>query len=742
VENFERWKTGEKIEGRYEILRILKGGMGVVYVCYDNETGYPIAIKTFQDKCFPDEKAKKDFVREAEIWIRLGKHKNIVKAHWVNNISRKPYIFLEYVSHSSDGKNTLRHYMQSNLDLAKTLNFAVQFCDGMVYARRKVLGLVHRDIKPENVMITPDGVVKVTDFGLARSVQYVERHVFEIDPSVKTGFDDLAFDVSRGGGTPSYMAPEQFPEWILNYFGENSRPITSQADIYAFGLVLYEMVTRRHVFQTDKTEEQRIRNEAKAIAQKMCQDTKYLEIFMAYVYCFLKSESMEPRKISTGHKRMDEIIANCLRNEPKERYSDFEELRGELDDVYYRLTDTHISIEMGETEHQAWELSNIGVSLFELGRVDEGIVTLRKSVELENDARTHINLGEAYVKKGWTDLAIKEFEEAAKLDPNGAEAYNNLGAVYLEKGLTDQAITEFKRALELNLNIPMAHYNLGNAYRRKGLLDQAIAEYKRAIQLNPDLVEVQYNLGVSYFNKGLLDQAIAELTRTTELDPNYAMAHNSLGLAFDRKGWTDKAIAAYRRAIELNPNYADACNNLGVAYVEKGWLDQAIKEYKRAIELNPNLAEIYYNLGGAYEKKGLIDEAITAYKRAIELNPNNAEAYDNLGKAYASKGWIDHAATEFKRAIELNANLAEAHYNLGVAYATKSLKDEAITELKKAVELNPNLVLAHFNLAVLLYYSKRFDLAWKHVRIAEKLGMPTQNIHYLINKLREVYPEP
>lgn len=93
----EKWKIGEKIEGRYEIHDIRKGGMGIVFLCYDHDWKRPIAIKIFQDKYFTSRESVGRFMREAETWVRLEKHKNIVRANYVQNISGRPYIFLGFV---------------------------------------------------------------------------------------------------------------------------------------------------------------------------------------------------------------------------------------------------------------------------------------------------------------------------------------------------------------------------------------------------------------------------------------------------------------------------------------------------------------------------------------------------------------------------------------------------------------------------------------------------------------------
>ena len=224
-----RWQIGDKIENRYEVHDIKggegKSGFGIVYICYDHEFKAPVAIKTFQERFFFSQKARDDFTNEALTWIKLDKHKNIVKAYYVKNIEGRPYIFQEYVA----GGNLDDWLYTKQLDLPLALNFAIQFCNGMDYACEK-MGLIHRDIKPGDILLTVDKTVKITDFGLAKAIE-VKTEQMEV-PS------DLSYVQSSVAGTPLYMAPEQF----------TGREIDTRADIYSFGIVLYQMVANGYPY--------------------------------------------------------------------------------------------------------------------------------------------------------------------------------------------------------------------------------------------------------------------------------------------------------------------------------------------------------------------------------------------------------------------------------------------------------------------------------------------------------------
>jgi len=160
------WKEGEVIENRYIIEALHRGGMGLVYEAFDPETIRYYALKTFQEQFLWDEKVVQLFIKEAEIWVKLGKHPNIVTAELVKIIDGKPYIFLEFIT----GTDLEKLIGDRELGLKEAIEYAIQFCNGMDYAFKEI-GLIHRDIKPSNCLINREGIVKITDFGLGKVLE-------------------------------------------------------------------------------------------------------------------------------------------------------------------------------------------------------------------------------------------------------------------------------------------------------------------------------------------------------------------------------------------------------------------------------------------------------------------------------------------------------------------------------------------------------------------------------------------
>ncbi|MCZ7583767.1 MAG: serine/threonine protein kinase [Deltaproteobacteria bacterium] len=343
---------GETIENRYRVFDRKRGGMGLVFLCEDLGTrrdGRPVrvAAKTLLPELHKTSGASDRFYNEASLWVELGKHPNILLALYVKRIDGYPFIFMEFVEGYRDrGVDLAGWIARGRLPSTVALNFGMQFCNGMMRAQRFFEGrgmrFVHRDVKPQNILINKNLRVKITDFGLSKAVPDADRVELQ---ATSFGDDNAEDGLSKAGtviGTPRYMAPEHW---------RNASSADIRSDVYAFGCVLYEMLTGAPAFRG--------------------KDLK--ELYDAH----MKGLPRPPSAVVPGvSQKLDRIVASCVRRDPAARPGDFLELMHALTDAFRdeggnaswvdpsALTDREDSID---------DLLNKSLSLFELGHEADGV---------------------------------------------------------------------------------------------------------------------------------------------------------------------------------------------------------------------------------------------------------------------------------------------------------------------------------------------------------------------------------
>jgi serine/threonine-protein kinase len=216
--------------GSYEITALLgKGGMGEVYRARDIKLKREVAIKILPEEFSRDADRVSRFQREAEVLASLN-HPNIASIHDVQETDGYRFLVMELV----EGETLAEHIARGPLPIEEALSIARQIAEALEAAHEK--GIVHRDLKPANVKLLPDGKVKVLDFGLAKAMEHTPATTLSNSPTV------MGMAATNAGmilGTAAYMSPEQ----------ARGLPVDRRADIFAFGCVLYEMLTGRQAFQ-------------------------------------------------------------------------------------------------------------------------------------------------------------------------------------------------------------------------------------------------------------------------------------------------------------------------------------------------------------------------------------------------------------------------------------------------------------------------------------------------------------
>jgi tetratricopeptide (TPR) repeat protein len=203
----------------------------------------------------------------------------------------------------------------------------------------------------------------------------------------------------------------------------------------------------------------------------------------------------------------------------------------------------------------------------------------------------HNNLGLAYDMIGKYEIAIKELNEALRLNPDYIEVHNNLGMTYDRMGMPDQALDELNEALKLNPDYAEAHCNLGNIYASYGRYEEAVVEVQEALRINRGLAIAHNNLGNIYSLQKRNEEAIQEFKETLHINPDYAPAHNNLGNAYAETGRHEDALREFHEALRLNPEFPEAHLGMGLVYYAQNSFDRAAQAMIHAVCLNPAFLE-------------------------------------------------------------------------------------------------------------------------------------------------------
>jgi Tfp pilus assembly protein PilF/predicted Ser/Thr protein kinase len=483
--------------GHYEIVSKLgEGGMGAVYRAVDTNLGRQVALKVISRASISDED-KRRFAREAKSASALN-HPNVVTVYEYSAEAGLDFIVMELV----EGAPLNEILKRGETPLSTLLDYARQVAAALTKAHGA--GIVHRDLKPGNIMITPDGVAKVLDFGLAKRSQGPEGP----DGETMTAVTQAGIVM----GTPAYMSPEQ----VLGEAADHS------TDIFAFGVILYEMVCGQRPFKgedTAATLRQILHKEpppppdtapeaVKALIGKCLQKSRQHRLrSMAEAVALLSSSGPLRLPVSRSRGRVAALagglvvlgIAGSLlwcaagRRAPAAHSVA----------TTYPTASTHptatASVGLDSVDGTSSELTIRARGLLrrydKTGYLDRAIRLLESA--LEKDAKfaaAYATISEAYLRKGhsvtsadnhWLKLARDSAAQAVSLNPDLAEAHTSLGEVLLEGGETDRAKGEIDRALQLD---PLSSRACLAMAKLQAKLDAVSAEtlYGKAAALAPD----------------------------------------------------------------------------------------------------------------------------------------------------------------------------------------------------------------------------------------------------------------
>ncbi|MFN0149657.1 MAG: tetratricopeptide repeat protein [bacterium] len=272
-------------------------------------------------------------------------------------------------------------------------------------------------------------------------------------------------------------------------------------------------------------------------------------------------------------------------------------------------------------------LVNLGASLAQSGRVDEGVGFFRRAIELApQDGDVRMKLGALLNAHGRSAEAAAEFQQGVESDPTSAEGNFNRGIALSSQNRAADAVLAYEAALQLDPEYVEAYVNLGVELARLSRGDEAVAAYRNALRIRPDFAEARNNLGVELARQGKLDEAIAEYQSAMRIDPDYTKPYENLGRAYRLQNRSDEAIAQYRKFLALEPGNANAHADLGAILGRAGKTDEAIREFLEAVTIAPDNFGARHNLALAYEAKGEVEKAIDQVRQVLVKNPGHPQA--------------------------------------------------------------------------------------------------------------------
>jgi eukaryotic-like serine/threonine-protein kinase len=275
----------------YRILeKIGEGGMGAVYKAQDTHLDRLVAVKVLPAERTADPDRRQRFVQEAKAASSLN-HPHIIVVHDIASDRGHDFIVMEYV----EGKTLDQLIGRRGMKLNEALGLAVQVADGL--ARAHAAGIVHRDLKPTNIMVTPEGRVKILDFGLAKLTE--ERPAADFGPTLTVGCPERP-QTEEGFimGTVDYMSPEQ----------AEGKKVDSRSDVFSFGSVLYEMLTGSKTFHRE--------SRMATLAAVLHEEPKPITRL---------NEALPPE--------IEQVVARCLRKDPQRRWQNMSDLKVVLQDL-------------------------------------------------------------------------------------------------------------------------------------------------------------------------------------------------------------------------------------------------------------------------------------------------------------------------------------------------------------------------------------------------------------------------
>jgi serine/threonine-protein kinase len=663
--------AGTKL-GVFEISGLLgAGGMGEVYRARDTRLDRDVAIKVLRDSMATTPEALARFKREAKAVAALS-HSNILAIYDVGVQEDVSYVVMELL----EGETLRSRITGSAMSSRKAVEVGIAIADGLSAAHAK--GLVHRDLKPENIFLTTDGHVKILDFGLAHSTGAVQAVTHDPGNS-----PTLSIDTTPGAivGTLCYMAPEQ------------ARALATDArtDIFAFGCVLYEMLTTQRAFLGETAA-----------------DT---------MTAILKEEPKSVRSISAGvGPELERVIERCLEKRPEQRFQSAADLAYTL-----RAIAAHNGHPPAMVRSSVRWLAMSGTALAVLALL--AVWFLRREPSQAGTERS----------EAIDSLVVLPFVNSS----------DNANVEYLGDGITETLINTLSRIERLRviptstafrykgkpidpaaaaLDLKVAAVVTGRVTERGGrlMVQVELVDARTGAQLwgdrydrpASDLLTIERDI-----TKDIVDSLQMRLTGEEKKAAAKQSTSNEQAyrLYLEGRYWSkqrtevglDRAIQLFRVALSLDRNYAQAQVGLAESYVWLGVFHRPAREMfsaaRQAAEdarrTDPTLAEAYATLAFLRATNDFEwEDSLDLFRRGIQLNPRYPTLHHWYSVVLNTLGRTKEAQQQITLALELDPGAVPPQRQQGRLYVNTRQYDRAIEHMRRTIEIDPTFFPSYYEL--------------------------------------------
>ena len=665
--------------GHYKIEDQLgAGGMGVVYRATDSKLGRSVAIKILSPKTLADEAARSRFRQEALSLSRLS-HPNICTIYEAGEEGEQAFLAMEYV----EGRPLRDLTSAGALPVETVLRYGVQIADALAHAHAR--NIVHRDLKSANVMVTPEGRIKVLDFGLARQMRRGEA-----DESTLSQVTAAGMMV----GTLHYMAPETL----------RGAQADARTDVWALGVMLHEMCSGELPFQGQTGFE---------------------------VSGAILKEPPKPLPANVP-PALRAVIGRCLAKSPGERYQRAEEVRAALETLQSggRIagaapTRRRVLAAAGAGAGAAvlaggaffarkWALppsGNVRIAVLPFENIGANPQEASFASGLHQDMITVINrlypehiacIGRtsvlryqaagANVKQVGRDLSVDYVVEGGVQEDRGQAritarlirvkdqtslwnaTYNReLGDLMAVQAEIAEAIAQgIEKRLRPDPRVSAAMARPVKAAAKAAYLR---GDYAKAAELDPTYASAFANLALNAYFQGLFGirppgeaftNAIHSASRALELDPTQASPHAALTLAKLHLEWDwSEAEEGFRRALQLDPADGDVRHLFGHFLLWGGQAEESARECRLGLEVDPFNASHIACLGWHELCAGHEDQALVETRRSLALDPNDGWGLLTIGWIYEQKGMYQEALAAQRRSFDSTIRSASLAHVFG-----------------------------------------------------------------------------